>query len=65
MQGCQEAKDLPCVPNVELTGLIYTLVHGLIDIQAGGRMRKEKGLTATETSLTGAITARIVVDWLG
>lgn len=45
VQGCQEAKDLPGVPNVQLTGLIYASVHGLIDIQAGGRMRKEKGLT--------------------
>lgn len=44
VQGCQEAKDLPSVPNVELTGLIYASVHGLIDLQAGGRMRKEKGL---------------------
>lgn len=45
VQECQEAKELPDVLNVELTGLIYASVHGLIDLQAGGRMRREKGLT--------------------
>lgn len=45
VQECQDAGDLPDVPNVELTGLIYASVHGLIDLQAGGRMRQEKGLT--------------------
>ncbi len=45
VQGCQDADDLPDVTNVELTGLIYASVHGLIDLQMGGRMRKEKGLT--------------------
>ena len=45
VQECQDAGDLPDVPNVELTGLIYASVHGLIDLQVGGRMRQEKGLT--------------------
>ena len=45
VQECQDAGDLPGVPNVELTGLIYASVHGLIDLQVGGRMRQEKGLT--------------------
>ncbi len=45
VQGCQDVGSLPGVPNVELTGLIYASVHGLIDLQAGGRMRREKGLT--------------------
>jgi hypothetical protein len=26
-------------------------VHGLIDIEAGGRMRREKGLTSVEESV--------------
>lgn len=30
--------------NLELASLIYGSVHGLIDLQVGGRMRKEKGL---------------------
>lgn len=45
VQECQDAGDLPGVPNAELTGLIYASVHGLIELQAGGRMRQEKGLT--------------------
>lgn len=43
VRGCQEANALPDVPNAELTGLIYASVHGLIDLQASGRLRKEKG----------------------
>lgn len=43
VQECQRAGDLPDVPNVELTGLIYASVHGLLDLEAGGRLRKEKG----------------------
>ena len=45
VQGCQNAGDLPDMPNAEQTGLIYASVHGLIDLQMGGRMRQEKGLT--------------------
>lgn len=41
---CQSSQDLPEIPNVALTGLLYASVHGFIDIQAGGRMRREKGL---------------------
>ncbi len=44
VRACQEAGELPDVPNAELTGLIYASVHGLIDIRASGRMRQEKGL---------------------
>ena len=45
VKGCQDAGKLPDMPNAELTDLICALVHGLIDLQAGGRMRREKGLT--------------------
>ncbi len=48
VQGCQDENDLPNVSNPELTSLIYASVHGLIDLQAGGRMRKEKGLATVE-----------------
>jgi AcrR family transcriptional regulator len=41
---CQSSGDLPEISNVALTGLLYASVHGLIDIEAGGRMRREKGL---------------------
>jgi len=45
VQECQTAQELPDVPTVELTGLIYASVHGLIDLQLGGRLRQEKGLS--------------------
>ena len=41
---CQSSGDLPETSNVALTGLLYASAHGLIDIEAGGRMRSEKGL---------------------
>ena len=47
----QSAGQLPRVPTPQLTGLIYATVHGLLDFQAGGRMRAEKGFT---TVLDGA-----------
>ena len=40
---CQQAAQLPEVPAAQLAGLIYASVHGLIDLQAGGRMKSEKG----------------------
>ena len=42
---CQASGDLPEASNVALTGLLCASAHGLIDIEAGGRMRQEKGLT--------------------
>ena len=45
VQACQDAGDLPGVPNVELTCLIYASAHGLIDPQLGKRMRQERGPT--------------------
>lgn len=41
---CQSSGDLPETANIALTGLLYASAHGLIDIEAGGRMRREKGL---------------------
>ena len=41
---CQQAGHLPQAPTaVQFAGLIYASVHGLIDLQAGGRMKSEKG----------------------
>lgn len=48
VQACQDENDLPRVSNPELTSLIYASVHGLVDLQAGGRMRQEKGLGTVE-----------------
>lgn len=47
--GAQASNDLPGLPTPKVAGLIYGAVHGLIDLQAGGRLRAEKGLsTAAE-----------------
>ena len=40
---CQQARQLPRVRTVELAGLLYASAHGLVDLQAGGRMRSDKG----------------------
>jgi len=40
---CQQAGVLPQVPTPALSGLLYASVHGLIDLQASGRMKSEKG----------------------
>ena len=45
IEGAQTAGELPTMPTVALTGLIFAAVHGLLDLQAGGRMRQEKGLS--------------------
>lgn len=41
--GCQKAGVLPGVPTPALAGLLYASVHGLVDLQASGRMKAEKG----------------------
>ncbi len=41
----QVAGELPPLSTATLTGLIYAAVHGLLDLRAGGRMRKEKGFS--------------------
>lgn len=43
--GAQASNDLPALSTPRLTGLLYATVHGLIDLQAGGRLRSEKGLS--------------------
>ncbi len=40
---CQKAHVLPGVPTPALAGLLYASVHGLVDLQASGRMKSEKG----------------------
>ncbi|MEE2950952.1 transcriptional regulator, TetR family [Fulvimarina manganoxydans] len=42
----QAEGNLPSIPTLQLTGLIYATVHGLLDFQAGGRMKSEKGFTS-------------------
>jgi AcrR family transcriptional regulator len=46
IKGAQTSGDLPpAMPVATLTGLVFATVHGLLDLQAGGRMREEKGLS--------------------
>jgi AcrR family transcriptional regulator len=49
---CQAGKVLPRVPTVELAGLLYASVHGLIDLQASGRMKTEKGFKDVRHGIT-------------
>ena len=44
VQECQAAGELPRTPAADLAGLIFASAHGLVDLEAGGRMRAEKGL---------------------
>ena len=48
---CQQAGELPTVPAAQLAGLIYASVHGLVDLQAGGRMKSGKGFEGVTQSV--------------
>lgn len=49
---CQGAGVLPGVETPALAGLIYASVHGLVDLQASGRMKAEKGFMAVDDGVT-------------
>ncbi|MDR5822349.1 TetR/AcrR family transcriptional regulator [Caballeronia sp. LZ043] len=49
---CQTADVLPGVETPALAGLIYASVHGLINLQASGRMRAEKGFMTVDDGVT-------------
>ena len=49
---CQAAGDLPSTPAADLAGLIFASAHGLIDLESGGRMRTEKGLTGAANGVS-------------
>lgn len=49
---CQSAGVLPRVETPALAGLIYASVHGLIDLQASGRMKAEKGFMTVDDGVT-------------
>ncbi len=51
VQECQAASVLPDVPNTTLAGLLFATMHGLIALEASGRMHPEKGLTSVQGSL--------------
>ena len=51
VQECQSARELPDVSNTSLSGLLYAAMHGLIDLDASGRMRPAKGLASVGHSV--------------
>ena len=51
VEDAQATCALPSTSTRELTGLIYATAHGLVDLQMGGRMREQKGLTAVEQGI--------------
>lgn len=51
VQECQAARALPDVPDTTLAGLLFATMHGLIALEASGRMHPEKGLTGVESGL--------------
>lgn len=46
--GCQTVGVLPGVATPALAGLIYASAHGLVDLQASGRMKAEKGFMTVD-----------------
>lgn len=51
VQECQSAQELPDIPDTNLAGLLFASMHGLIALEASGRMRPEKGLTSVRHSM--------------
>ena len=48
---CQKAGVLPRVPTPALAGLLYASVHGLVDLQASGRLKTEKGFMSVSDGI--------------
>lgn len=51
VRECQAAGELPDVPHITLSGLLFATVHGLISLEASGRMKREIGLAGVVPSL--------------
>jgi AcrR family transcriptional regulator len=51
VQECQAKQELPDVSNTALSGLLYATMHGLIDLEASGRMRPARGLSSVGQSI--------------
>jgi len=52
VKECQEAEVLPSVPTPALAGLLYASVHGLIALQASGRMKSGKSFMNVSEGIT-------------
>lgn len=44
VRAAQHAGDLPPIDPIQLTAILYATLHGLVDIELGGRARAAKGL---------------------
>ncbi len=51
VQECQAAQLLPDTQNTTLAGLLFATMHGLIALEASGRMHPEKGLSGVQIGL--------------
>ena len=51
VEECQAAQELPATPKTSLAGLLFATMHGLIGLEASGRMHSKKGLTGVGSSL--------------
>ena len=51
VKDCQAAHALPNAAETTLAGLLFATMHGLIALEANGRMHPEKGLHGVENSL--------------
>ena len=51
VEACQAARELPATPKTSLASLLFATMHGLIALEASGRMHPEKGLTGVGRSL--------------
>ena len=51
VEECQATQELPATPKTSLAGLLFATMHGLIALEASGRMHAEKGLTGVGRSL--------------
>jgi hypothetical protein len=51
VKECQPSRELPDVANTARSGLLYASMHGLIDLEARGRMRPAKGLPSVGPSV--------------
>ena len=51
VQECQAAQVLPDTQDITLAGLLFATMHGLIALEASGRMHPEKGLSGVQSGL--------------
>lgn len=51
VQECQATGQLPDVPHIALSGLLFATVHGLISLEASGRIKRKKGHAGVVPSL--------------